>query len=246
MNRQKNIDKYIEKIVLNVLNLRTYLNTFINWYNNDWVKFVNDNTEKYKEDFQYSVNNLIFYTDWILNYIFYPKKYEYCVYLRTFFEILSDYCKYVNEENKTINEMWESSEYLQYYVHLIFKTAKYKRKIFNNNRILDELKEIKSYLSEPLHGNSIYYNKKYISKSILNKNINKIVELLFKFGIDKEVVKQAINIKVRGNKQNYLKYTKSLFFDEKEINKFLNFLKISFEKKFNDELKKEKDLKVNY
>lgn len=169
---------------------------------------------------------------------------EYRIYMRVFLDTLRVYLDKNHRDHKNNKKMWELSKDLKYYVHLIFKTKKYKNKFFTNEEIIEEIKILNSFLSEPLHGNSIYYKKIYISKRVLNKKIEKIIKIILKFGINDDVIKIPINPKIKGNKQNYLKYTKHLVWEDQEFEKFLKFIKNNCLKEVNKEIEELKKWKL--
>lgn len=140
--------------------------------------------------------------------------------------------------------MWESSKYLEYYIHLIFKTKKYKNKIFKTNEeIILELEKLTSYLSKPLHAFSIYFIDNINSDEYSNKDINSIIDLILKRGINDDVIKHPIDPEVAGDKQKYLKCTTSFEMNKDYLEQNLNFWKEKCLEEFNKNIKFQKKLK---
>lgn len=142
--------------------------------------------------------------------------------------------------------MWESSQYLKYYIHLIFKTGFYKNKIFaTNEEIIKELEKLTSTLSKPLHGFSIYFNDIACFNDNDSSNqysdIEEIVDLILKRSITDNAIKFPIDPKISGNKQEYLKWTSSFQANQYLIKDNLNFWNESCLKEFKKCIKKQKN-----
>lgn len=242
-NNSKDIDKHIEDLINEILILNTELDILNDWYINNWINLVNKNMEKYKNEYESDTNNWILWDDWIKKYIFEPKKYQYHVYVRAFLDKLYVYLNKKHRDYKNNKNMWKSSKYLKYYIHLIFKTGFYNNKTYNSNKkIINELIMLISYLSNPLHGFSIYFNKKYISKTDedMEKNINDIVDLILKKSINSDVIKQPIDLNIEGKKQKYLNCVTWKILDKPQIKNFLSFLEKYFLKDFEESIEESK------
>lgn len=215
LDEKKDIDKYIEELLEEISVLRLQLEIINNWLFKDWLDFYDEKIYLYEQEYEKETNKLKCWAYFIYACIFEPKWYQFCVYLRTFFEALNIYFNKDSIKHKKNPEMWESSKNLKAYIDLIFHQKKYKNKIFNDDEIKEELKEINSHLSEPLHGFSYYFEHLYSQPEIMNKDIKKIVNLL--------INNNTIRIDLK---------------NKSCVKEFLDLIKNSCQKEFNKLLKK--------
>lgn len=235
LGSEENIDDYIFNLINVISTLKTELDMITNWHDNEWMNIIKENN--YKE---YS-NKWNDYEIWIYKYIYDPKRYEFCVYLRAFLNTLKIYLKENHRDHINYKSIWDSSKYLKYLIHLIFKTGLYKVEndkkewecitIENDNEIIEELDSLISFVSKPLHGFSIYYNtnKKLKiennSNNYLNKKIYSISNLILEKSIFNEnVTKYEIDPKKNGNDQEYIKWTSPITTKYSDIENFLKFI----------------------
>lgn len=230
LSNDKNIDKHLKELLLNILIYKTELDTTYNWLNNEWIKLVNEKTDEFKEKYKGITNKWIIWNGWVHKYIVEPKKYQCCVYVRSFLEKLYVYLNKEHLDHKKHKEMWESSQYLQYYIHLIFKTKKYNDKVYETNEeILEELKKLISFSSESLHGFSIFFNKKYISSNEEN-NLDEV----------KKNMQKKVNTIVNLISENNI-YDNGIY--QRKMEEFLNFFKNNCLEEFNKEIEKQQKFK---
>lgn len=235
--QDKDIDKHLEMLVNQILILKTELDILKDWYINEWKLICNKIEKKFK------TNMVKKRSSWIQKYIFEPKRYQYTVYVRAFLDKLYVYLKKGHRDHKKNVNMWESSKYLKYYIDLIFYAKPFSDYVYKNeDEVLKELSNLISFLSNPLHGFSNYFNKVYVPddkvnetdkiEKVLQEKINYIVDLILKRNINEDVIKCPIND--RNNEQNYLDYTRYKVLDNCEMKNFLQFLKKNFLKEFNE------------
>lgn len=239
LKEKENIDDYIKDLVYRILILKTELDTITEWHNK-WMDFINKEKEKNEK----ISNKFIILNNQINKYIYEPKKYEYSVYARAFLDTLKIYLKSDHRSHIRNKDMWESSKYLKCLVNIIFKTGFYKdindneeweKKIFNDeSKIIIELEELTSFISEPLHGFQIYFNiKSQIKnnknfKEYMNEKISNIVSILKNNSIfNDNIIKHALNPNIDENELNYLKWTTSIEIDNSNIKNFLKFIQDS-------------------
>lgn len=235
--KDKDIDEYVKYIVEQILLIKTYLDIITNWYDNDWFVNIKEKKDKHPNS-EDAINTCNFRNDFIRNHIYEPKWYLYCIYVRTFLDVLKIYLKKEHRDHTKYKEMWESSKYLEYYVHLIFKTGKYK--VFNDSKeIIKELEKLTSFLSKPLHRFSIYFNEINGLDENTNQDIDNIVNLILKHGINSDVLKHPINPEIPDDKQEYLKWTLVFQLDESIVKNNLKFWKDKCLEEFDNKVKSE-------
>lgn len=244
---EQDIDDHILKLIKVILKLKNDLDTIIQWHNNEWLNIVNEKKKNYIE----SSKQWDKYESWIYKYIYEPKRYEFCVYLRSFLNTLKIYLKKDHRDHIKCKNFWESSKYLKYLIHLIFKTGFYKVEndnkeweyiiIEKDNEIIEELEALISFISKPLHAFSIYYNtnKKLndenVSNAYLNKKITSISTLILERSVlNENVIKHEINPEKKGNEQEYLKWTSSITMDCNSIYNFLKFIESNCLREFEE------------
>lgn len=255
LENPKNIDEYIDKIVFEISYYHTYMVYFIDWFNKDWLIKANERREKYKDCEE--VVKTLYYRNYFIKTIFFePKRYEYFIYVRAFLDVIKIYLQKNNKNYKDNKAMWKSSKYLEYYVHLIFKTGLYKNTVFASKRqILEELRILLSFLSKPLHAFSFYYNNlndfKDISfedlssdnKEILN-SINILISIVLNFRITKQTIKYPIIPGVDGNKQEYLMHINRTQTDIGYIKDNLNFWQKKCLEEFDNKIEEYKKINI--
>lgn len=214
-----------------------------NWYDNDWLKKIREKREMFP-DCEDAINTSDFRNDFIRNHVYEPKRYLFCVYTREFLNILKIYLKKNHRDHIKYKKMWESSKYLEYYVHLIFKTGFYKNKVFiTDKEIIEELEILISVLSKPLHAFSIFFNNKDEHNNSIS-DIDIIVKLILKRWINNETIKHPINYDLDGNKQEYLRKTLSLKVDEYIITTNLKFWRDKCLEEFDEKVSRSNKIKT--
>lgn len=239
LGSENNIDEYIDNLIYIILTLKSELDTIVNWHNNDWIEIV-----KKKREINDEMSDKWFaYEQWITKYIYTPKRYEFCVYLRTFLNSLKIYLKGDDNRDYARNkEMWESSQCLRDYIDLIFKNGVYEEmndkgewelKIFNSEEeIVAELEELISFISKALHGFPIYFSTKNNLKHVedfenyMNKKIYNISNLIFEqLAFWKNIMDHKIESTIEKKKEEYDKLKLNIYSYGDRIKYFLNFIK---------------------
>lgn len=258
LGSEKNIDDHIFNLINVISTLKNELDSITNWHDTDWLNIISEKKKNYIE------NSKIWdvYESWIYKYIYDPKRYEFCVYLRAFLNILKIYLKEDHRDHIKYKSFLESSKYLKYLIHLIFKTGFYKVEndkkeweyitIEDDNEIIAELESLISFISKALHGFWIYYNtnkklkNENSSKDYVNKKIFSIATLILERSVFNEnVIKYEIDPEKNGNEQEYLKQTRPITIECSNIKSFLKFIEsnclqefekyIESKRKFKDE-----------
>lgn len=245
----KDIDKYTSSTIDEIWLIRRELDIIGKWHDVDWSNLLAKEMEHFERDHKYFMNKWDEWNYLIERYIWIPKNYEYIVCVRTFMDILRVYLDKNHQDHKNNRKMWSSSKFLEYWVHLIFKTGYYNNKIYDDKEIIDELKDLMSFLSLPLHNFSIYFNRKkgLDNKENLNKDMNykvdNIINLILIHSVDNvDVIKNKIDINIEGDKQEYLKFTKCRQLNEPIAKKLLDFIERNCQKEFTNKTKNKKKL----
>lgn len=257
LGSEKNIDDHIFNLINVISTLKTELDIIINWHDKEWQNIVNEKKKNYID----SSEKWDIYESWIYKYIYEPKRYEFCVYLRSFLNTLKIYLKKDHRDHIKYKNFWESSKYLKYLIHLIFKTGFYKVEndnkeweyitIENDNEMIEELEVLISFISKSLHGFSIYYNEnkklknENMSNTYLDKKISSISTLILEKSVFNEnVIKHEINPEKKGDEQEYLEWTDSITIDCTSIYNFLKFIESNCLREFEEYIESKRKFKA--
>lgn len=253
--KAKDISKYLENLLFKISNKYSAFIAFNKWNDEVWSSYKDKTRKKckdlYRVDHGYWDGWLLEIDEYINSLLIEPNKLELIIYFRELVLILYDYnklefLKLKNNKSKNeekllskLNKKILVPQHLIWVNDYLYESIKDTKDIsyYKNNLLI--LKKLKTFLSEPLHAYSIFYNNSFQNSETLDdfyKKCTKITNDMLNKILKKEVEIEEITT---GSCNGNIAYSYSgPFFDPRTIRNFRDHILIKYSSMLNVILEK--------